>query len=334
MLARYVVRRAVASIPVVFGVTLITFALLHATSGAFVPGLELNPNLRPDDIIRIRNNLGLNDPLPLQYWHWIAGAWPPSFHCSGGLICGDFGRSLVDGSPVRDHILERLPNTLELTITAILIAVFISIPLGVIGALRRGSVIDNFFTFLSVAGVSIPGFWLALLLILFFSVSFHAWGLPWLPSGGAQSSFQGGDPIDRLTHLIMPAACLAFVYIAIWSRFTRSSMLETLSQDYVRTARAKGMSERRVTYLHALRNSLVPLVTLIGLELPGLVGGGAIIEIVFSWPGVGRLALERALQYDYTMVLGLTTFIALLVVIGNLLADVLYGLLDPRIRYA
>jgi len=298
MLARYVVRRVVASIPVVFGVTLITFGLLHATSGAFVPGLELNPNLRPEDIIRIRNNLGLNDPLPVQYWHWISG-----------LLHGDFGRSLVLG-------------------------ILISIPLGVVGALRRGSVIDNFFTFLSVAGVSIPSFWLALLLILLFSVSFHAWGLPWLPSGGAESAFGGGDPIDRITHLILPATCLAFVYIAIWSRFTRSSMLEVLSQDYVRTARAKGMSERRVTYLHALRNSLVPLVTLIGLELPGLVSGGAIIEIVFSWPGVGRLALERALQYDYTMVLGLTTFVALLVVVGNLLADVIYALLDPRIRYA
>ena len=311
MLAHYVVRRVVASIPVVFGVTLITFGLIHATSGAFVPGLELNPNLRPEDIIRIRNNLGLNDPLPVQYWHWISG-----------LLHGDFGRSLVDGSPVLRHISDRLPNTIELTITAILLGILISIPLGVVGALRRGSVIDNFFTFLSVAGVSIPSFWLALLLILLFSVSFHAWGLPWLPSGGTQTLPNGG------------ATCLAFVYIAIWSRFTRSSMLEVLSQDYVRTARAKGMSERRVTYLHALRNSLVPLVTLIGLELPGLVSGGAIIEIVFSWPGVGRLALERALQYDYTMVLGLTTFVALLVVVGNLLADVIYALLDPRIRYA
>jgi len=323
MLARYVVRRVVASIPVVIGVTLVTFVLLHATSASFVPGLELNPNLRPADIARIRKNLGLDDPLPVQYWNWISG-----------LLHGDFGRSLVDGSPVLSHILDRLPNTLELTITAILLGVLISIPLGVVGALRRGSGLDNLFTFLSVAGVSIPSFWLALLMILLFSVSFHAWGLPWLPSGGAQSVIGGGDPIDRLVHLLMPATCLAFVYIAIWSRFTRSSMLEVLSQDYVRTARAKGMSERRVTYLHALRNSLVPLVTLVGLELPGLVGGAAIIEIVFSWPGIGRLALERALQYDYTVVLGLTTFAALLVVAGNLLADILYALLDPRIRYA
>ena len=323
MLARYVLRRVVTSIPVVIGVTLITFLLLHATSASFIPGLELNPNLKPEDIIRIRQNLGLDDPLYIQYWNWISG-----------LVHGDFGRSLVDGSPVIRHILERLPNTLELTVTAIALGILISIPLGVVGALRRGSALDNFFTFLSVAGVSIPSFWLALLMILLFSVGFHAWGLPWLPSGGAKSAFGGGDPIDRVAHLVMPATCLAFVYIAIWSRFTRSSMLEVLSQDYVRTARAKGMSERRVTYLHALRNSLVPLVTLIGLELPGLVGGAAIVEIVFAWPGIGKLALERALQYDYTMVLGLTTFAALLVVAGNLLADVLYALLDPRIRYA
>ena len=323
MLARYVLRRVVTSIPVVIGVTLITFLLLHATSASFIPGLELNPNLKPEDIIRIRQNLGLDDPLYIQYWNGISG-----------LVHGDFGRSLVDGSPVIRHILERLPNTLELTVTAIALGILISIPLGVVGALRRGSALDNFFTFLSVAGVSIPSFWLALLMILLFSVGFHAWGLPWLPSGGAKSAFGGGDPIDRVAHLVMPATCLAFVYIAIWSRFTRSSMLEVLSQDYVRTARAKGMSERRVTYLHALRNSLVPLVTLIGLELPGLVGGAAIVEIVFAWPGIGKLALERALQYDYTMVLGLTTFAALLVVAGNLLADVLYALLDPRIRYA
>lgn len=322
MLARYVVRRVVASIPVLFGVTLITFLLLHATTGSFVPGLDINPNLRPEDVQRIKHNLGLDQPLYLQYWYWITG-----------LLHGDFGRSLVDGSPVITHILERLPYTLELTITAILLGILISVPLGVVGALRRGSAVDNFLTFLSVAGVSIPQFWLALLLILFFSVSFHAWGLPWLPSSGAQSAFGGGDPLDRLTHLLMPAAVLAFFYVAVWSRFTRSSMLEVLAQDYVRTARAKGMTVRRATYVHALRNAIIPLVTLIGLELPGFVSGGAIVEIVFTWPGIGRLLLERSLQYDYTMVLGLVTFAAVLVVVGNLLADVLYALLDPRIRY-
>ncbi len=323
MLVRYVVRRTVASIPVLFGVTLVTFLLLHATTASFIPGLDINPNLRPADVQRIKHNLGLDQPLYLQYWYWI-----------GGLLHGDFGRSLIDGSPVMSHILQRLPNTLVLTLTSILLGVLISIPLGVAGALRRGSALDNFLTFLSVAGVSIPQFWLGLLLILVFSVSFHAWGLPWLPSSGAQSPFGGGDPIDRLTHLVMPAVVLAFFYIAVWSRFTRSSMLEALAQDYVRTARAKGMSARRATYVHALRNAIIPLVTLVGLELPGLVSGGSIVEIVFTWPGLGRLLLQSSLQFDYTMVLGVVTFAALLVVAGNLLADVLYALLDPRIHYA
>jgi peptide/nickel transport system permease protein len=185
----------------------------------------------------------------------------------------------------------------------------------------------------SVTGVSVPVFWLGLLLILIFSVTLHRLGLPWLPSGGANDVINGGGFFDRLVHLIMPATVLSFGYIAVWSRFVRSSMLEVLSQDYVRTARAKGMSERRVTYVHALRNAIIPVITVVGLELPNVIGGGAIVEIVFGWPGIGRLALERALQFDFTMVQGLTTFAAVLVIGGNLLADILYAVLDPRIRY-
>jgi peptide/nickel transport system permease protein len=213
--------------------------------------------------------------------------------------------------------------------------VLISIPLGVTGALRRGSKLDHALTAMSVGGFAIPGFWLGLMLILFFSVQFQAWGLPFLPSGGVMTpGMAGGDLLDRIVHLIMPATVLSFVYLSIWSRFTRSSMLEVLAQDYVRTARAKGMSERRVVYLHALRNAVIPLVTLVGLELPSLVAGGLIVEVVFSWPGIGKLLYERAIQTDYSTVLGITTFAALLVVAGNLLADFLYAFLDPRIRYA
>jgi peptide/nickel transport system permease protein len=211
--------------------------------------------------------------------------------------------------------------------------VAIAIPLGTIAALRRGSKLDNALTAISVAGFAIPQFWLGLVVILLFSVSFQSWGLPWLPAGGALSPIAGGDFIDRLSHLILPASVLAFLYLSIWSRYTRSSMIEVLNQDYVRTARAKGMSERRVIFMHALRNALLPLVTLIGLELPGLVSGSLVVEVVFSWPGIGRLAYDRALQYDYTTVLGITTFITVLVIVGNLLADVLYAVLDPRIRH-
>ncbi len=320
---KYLLRRVLATIPVVVGVTLVTFVVMHIAAGSYVPGLDLNPNLKPEDEEMIKKYLGLDRPLHEQYLTWIAG-----------VAHGDFGRSMIDGSLVSLHIGDRLPNTLELTITAILMGVLISIPLGVTGALRRGSKLDNALTALSVGGFAIPGFWLGLMLILFFSVQLQAWGMPFLPSGGVMSpGTGGGDLLDRIVHLIMPATVLSFVYLSIWSRFTRSSMLEVLAQDYVRTARAKGMSERRVVYFHALRNAVIPLVTLVGLELPSLVAGGLVVEVVFSWPGIGKLLYERALATDYSTVLGITTFAALLVVLGNLLADVLYAWLDPRIRY-
>lgn len=323
MLVKFIARRLLASVIVVLGVTAVTLILMDRTRGAYVPGIDLNPALRPEDIARLRANLGLDQPFYQWYLTWL---W--------NVMHGDFGRSMIDGSPVMTHILERLPNTLELTVTAVLLGILISVPLGVIGALRRGSKTDHTLTVVSVAGFAVPQFWLGLMLILVFSVTFQHYGLPWLPSGGVASPFGGGDLGDRLLHLIMPATVLSFFYLSLWSRFTRSSMLEVLSQDYIRTARAKGMSERRVVYLHGLRNALIPLVTLIGLELPGLVSGGLVVEVVFSWPGLGRLAFERALQYDYSTVMGVVFFATLLVVAGNLLADILYAILDPRIRYA
>ena len=323
MLVKFIARRLLASVIVVLGVTAVTLILMDRTRGAYVPGIDLNPALRPEDIARLRANLGLDQPFYQWYLTWL---W--------NVMHGDFGRSMIDGSPVMTHILERLPNTLELTVTAVLLGILISIPLGVIGALRHGSKTDHTLTVVSVAGFAVPQFWLGLMLILVFSVTFQHYGLPWLPSGGVTSPFGGGDLGDRLLHLIMPATVLSFFYLSLWSRFTRSSMLEVLSQDYIRTARAKGMSERRVVYLHGLRNALIPLVTLIGLELPGLVSGGLVVEVVFSWPGLGRLAFERALQYDYSTVMGVVFFATLLVVAGNLLADILYAILDPRIRYS
>jgi peptide/nickel transport system permease protein len=322
MLAKYVARRCLASLIVVLGVTAITLALMKTTSGSYVPGIDLNPALRPEDIARLRADLGLDRP----GWEWYA-TW------IWGVLHGDFGHSMIDGSTVMSHIGDRLPNTIELTATAIIIGVLIAIPVGVIGALRHGTKTDHTMTVVSVAGFAVPQFWMGLLLILIFSVTLEQHGLPWLPSSGAYSAVNGGDVFDRLEHLILPATVLSFFYISTWSRFIRSSMLEVLSQDYIRTARAKGMSERRVVYLHGLRNALIPLITLIGLELPGLVSGGLVVEVVFGWPGIGKLAFERALQYDYTTVMGVTFFATLLVIAGNLLADVLYGVLDPRIRY-
>ena len=324
MLLRYAVRRLVASVPVVLLVSGITFVLMHLTGGDYVPGISDDPRLSAATVLALRHEYGLDQPWWVQYGLWL---W--------NLLHGDFGRSMIDGSRVTSHIADRLPNTLELTVTAIAIGVLVSVPMGVLSAQRRGTRVDHGLTTLSVLGVAVPEFWLGLMLILLFAViPSQGLGTPLLPSSGATSSFGGGDPLDRLTHLVLPATVLAFGYVAVWSRFTRSSMLEVLSNDYVRTAHAKGMGARRVVYVHALRNAVVPLVTLVGLELPGLVSGGVIVEVVFGWPGIGRFAYERALAFDYTTVMGLTTFAAILVVAGNLLADVLYAVLDPRIRYA
>jgi peptide/nickel transport system permease protein len=345
MLVKFVLRRALAAIPVVAGVTVITFLLMHSEAGSYVPGLALNPNLTGGQVNLLRSQLGLDQPLWIQYLNWVGLAWLMQHLGLGGLLVGahditpgmlegSFGQSMVDGTSVSSQVFDRLPNTMLLTLTAIVIGIVLSIPLGVIGALRRGTRTDHFLTAVSVGGVAVPQFWLGLLLILFFSVKLHDWGLPFLPSGGLVTPFSGGDLLDRIAHLVMPATVLSFVFLAIWSRFTRSSMVEVLSQDYVRTARAKGMGERRVMYVHALRNAVIPLVTLVGLELPGLVSGGLVVEAVFAWPGIGLLAYQRALAYDYTMVLGIVTFASILVVAGNLLADALYAALDPRIRLA
>jgi peptide/nickel transport system permease protein len=323
MLVKYVGRRLLASLVVVFGVTLITLLLMDRTRGTYVPGIDLNPALRPEDIARLRADLGLDRPFYMWYLTWL---W--------GVVHGDFGRSMIDGSTVTSHILDRLPNTIELTATAIVIGVVLAIPFGIIGALRHGSKTDHAMTVVSVAGFAVPQFWMGLMLILLFSVTLEQHGLPWLPSSGAYSAVNGGDFFDRVQHLILPATVLSFFYISTWSRFVRSSMIEVLSQDYIRTARAKGMSDRRVVYLHGLRNALIPLITLVGLELPGLVSGGLVVEVIFGWPGIGKLAFERAVQYDYTTVMGVTFFATMLVIAGNLIADLLYGVFDPRIRYS
>ncbi|MFZ0216603.1 MAG: ABC transporter permease [Candidatus Dormiibacterota bacterium] len=341
----YLIRRVLLAIPVVFGVTLITFLLMHFTAGNYVPGLTLEPNMTAADIARIRADLGLDRPLVVQYLDWIGigqlfGWVGLSFVLGGpqnvspGILEGNFGNSLINGTPVLGDILQRLPNTIELTATAIVLGVLIAIPVGVLGARFRGSWFDQGLTTVSVAGFAVPQFWLGLVLILLLSVTFHQLGLPWLPSSGATNPLEGGGFVDRIQHLAMPAVVLGFFYIATWSRFIRSTMIEALNQDYVRTALAKGMTERRAVYVHALRNAISPLVTLIGLELPGLVSGALVVEVVFSWPGIGLLLFQQAQQYDYTTVLGITTFASILVVAGNVLADVAYGIFDPRVHYA
>ena len=321
-MGRFILRRVIQMIPLMIGITLITFLLANAVPGSPVANIAFNPNIRQEDVQRIEEQLGLNEPLHIRYFVWL-----------GNLAQGDFGLSLLNQRSVLDTIIERLPNTLLLTGTALLFSLLFSIPVGVYSAVRRNSAFDNTATAASVAGFSMPTFWLGLMVILLFAVKAREWGWPiTFPAGGAYDLRGGGGFADRMQHLVLPAATLAFVQTAAWTRYIRSQMLEVLNQDYMRTATAKGLQERIVIFRHGLRNAVLPLVTLLGIAIPDLFGGSLIIEQIFNWPGIGRLAFNSAIGKDYTMVMGIVVFVGFLVILGNLVADVVYGLLDPRIR--
>lgn len=321
-MGRFVIRRLLQVIPLLIGITMLTFAISNLVPGSPLSGLEFNPRTRPEDIERIKANLGLDQPLHIRYLTWASN-----------VARGDLGLSLQHFRPVRSTILDRLPNTLLLTGTALLISLLLAIPVGVYSAVRRNTVFDNASTGIAVAGFSIPTFWLGLMLILLFAVKFREWGLPSLPAGGAQDLRGGGDFVDRMKHLLLPAFALAFVQTAAWTRYIRSQMLEVLSQDYMRTATAKGLRERVVIFRHGLRNAVLPLVTLLGIAIPDLFTGALVIETIFTYPGIGQLAFNAALNKDYPMIMGITLMAGALVIFGNLIADIVYGLLDPRIRF-
>lgn len=320
-MGRFILRRLLQTIPLLVGISVITFALANLVPGSPVTGLELNPRTKPEDVERIKESLGLNDPLWKRYFVWV-----------GNVAQGDLGLSLENFRPVRQAIMQRLPNTLLLTGTALLISLVLAIPVGVYSALRRNSVFDNTSTAISVAGFSMPTFWLGLLLILLFAVKFREWGWPSLPAGGAYDLRGGGGFFDRLEHLILPAFALAFVQMAAWTRYVRSQMIEVLNQDYIRTAKSKGLREQIVIFRHGLRNAVLPLVTLLGIAIPDLFGGALIIEQIFTYPGMGQLGFNATLTKDYTMIMGVVLVGGTLVILGNLIADVVYALLDPRIR--
>jgi peptide/nickel transport system permease protein len=317
----FIVRRLLLAIPMLLGITFLTFVIINA-QGNPVADLQRNPRFRPADIERIRDNLGLNEPLTVRYVKWVSN-----------LLRGDLGISLSNATPVRDRILGVLPNTLVLTGVSLLASLVLSIPLGVFSAAKRGSWFDNTVTVLSVAAFAMPIFWLALLLILVFASQFRQWGLPSLPVSGMYDVRAGGGFLDRVEHLILPVVALSLGDLAVWTRYIRSQMLEVIRQDYVRTARAKGVGENGIIFGHAFRNALLPLITLVGLSLPGLVGGAFIVETVFAWPGLGRLTVEAARKSDYTLILGTVLMVSVLTLLANLLADVAYAVLDPRIRY-
>lgn len=310
----YLVRRLLQAIVLLVVVSVVTFGLIHSAPGG--PALLADPDLSREDVQRISKNLGLTDPLPVQYGRWL-----------GHVARGDFGRSYSNVVPVTDLLRARLPNTLVLTLCALALAVLVALPLGAISALKRNSWLDYVATTLSVIGVSIPVFWFGIVLIIVFAVQLKV-----LPAGdmytpGAPFSFG-----DRLRHLVLPAIVLSSFNLAELTRYMRSSMLGVLGEDYIRTARAKGLSRRVVLSRHAFKNALIPVATVLGVMIPRAVGGAAITETVFSWPGMGRLAVEGATTRDYPVVMGVTLTVAAIVILSSLLTDILYAYLDPRIR--
>jgi peptide/nickel transport system permease protein len=313
----YIIRRTLGAIPLLFGITVISFLIIKMAPGD-PSSLLLDPNISPADRERFMEKYGLNDPLPVQYVKWV-----------GNMLQGDFGTSLIrKGVPVSEMIMNRLPNTLLLMVVSTIIAMLISIPFGVLSATRPYTKIDYTVTVASFVGLATPNFWLGLILIMVFAVH-----LKWFPTGGVATLNAPFSIWDRIHHLILPAFVLASADMASLTRYTRSSMLEVIKQDYIRTARAKGLKERKVIYKHGLRNGLIPIITIFGLLLPTFIGGSVVVEKIFGWPGIGLLFIDSAFQRDYPVLMALTVISAVFVVIGNLIADILYAIFDPRIEY-
>lgn len=310
----YIVRRLVQIVAVMFGVSVIVFMIVHLVPGDPIR-VALGTRFDPDTYEALRERAGFNRPLVVQYFAWL-----------GDALTGDLGVSFRSQRPVTDTIMSRLPATLTLAGGALFVALVIAIPLGIISAVRQGSKADYAATFFSQIGISIPDFWMAILFILLFSL-----GLGWLPASGYTSFLD--SPWQWLRHLIMPAVTIGVVSGSILTRFVRSSVLESLGQDYTRTARAKGLTERRVINRHVLKNALIPVVTVTGLQLGFLLGGVIVVEVVFAWPGLGQLALAAVDRRDYPVLQGVVLLIALLFLAINLVVDLLYAWLDPRIKY-
>ncbi len=299
---------------VLLGVSVLVFAIVHLVPGDPIQ-VALGTRFDPATYEALRERAGFNQPLPVQYVQWLTGA-----------LTGDLGVSFRSGQPVMTTILGRLPATLTLAFAALLVALVIALPVGIISAVRRGSVVDYTSTVFSQLGVSIPDFWMGILFILLFSLT-----LGWLPPSGYTPLTE--DPLGWLSRLAMPAVTVGVVSGSVLTRFVRSSMLEALGQDYTRTARSKGLAQRVVVNRHVLKNALIPFVTVAGLQLAVLLGGVVIVEIVFAWPGLGQLALTAVERRDYPVLQGTVLLLALTTVLINLAVDLAYAFLDPRIRY-
>ncbi|HEV7298131.1 MAG TPA: ABC transporter permease [Tepidisphaeraceae bacterium] len=313
-MSTYIIKRLLAAIPVLLGVSIVAFALVRLVPGDPVTIL-LGPGYNEQQAAVLRERYALDRPLPMQYVAWVSRA-----------VRGDLGESFFTGQPVLRAMIERLPVTLELTAIGILFAIFVGVPLGIASAIRPGRFVDHAARMVGLLGISVPGFWLGTILILFVSLR-----LGWLPSGRFVPLWE--DPIENLRRMLLPGLALGTAVAAVVMRTARSAVLEVVRQDYVRTARAKGLGERAVLVRHALRNALVPVVTVIGLQAGYLLGGSVVIEQVFALPGLGRLALQAITSRDYALLQGTVLFVAVAFVMVNLLVDLLYAKLDPRISY-
>lgn len=320
-MATYVLRRLIQAIPILIGISVISFLIINLAPGDPTDRFR-SGRVSAETIQNLIRLYGLDKPLPEQFVSWFTAFWQFPFRADA------WGYSFVDGQPVVEKIFQKIPNTLELMGTSLIVTMVVSIPLGVLAAVKQYSWADKIITTAATIGYALPSFVLGILLLYIFAIKLNLF-----PLFGRQSLGREGDLPDFLRHLFLPVASLAIQQIAAWSRYMRSSMLEVLQQDYVRTARAKGLPASKVLYKHALRNALLPVITLLGLSLPSLLAGAAITETIFSWPGLGFLAIQSVTTNDFPVILAIVMIGGMMVLLGNLLADVLYGLVDPRIKY-
>lgn len=323
-MTNYALRRILQTIPILFIISVLLFFLVRSAPGGPLTSARRNPNVTKEQIEAIEEKLGLNDPLPVQYGRWMSA-----------LLAGDLGESIKFHRPVGQMIAERVPNTLMLVGASFLLTLLLAVPLGVLSARKPYSLFDYAMTTITFVGQSIPVYWLGLGLIVIFYVTLKnpLTGNPLFPVGGLNTQGKSGELLDTLWHMVLPVTALSLGWIAWYSRFLRSSMMDVLHEDYVRTAKAKGAAESIVYYRHALRNAILPLVTLIALDLPSLFAGALFVETIFSWPGMGRLFWDAAKGRDYPILLGVVMITAVLIIICNILADLAYGWLNPQVKY-
>jgi peptide/nickel transport system permease protein len=314
-LTEYLIRRILQSLLVLFLVSIVTFGLIHLAPGGPVQ-IFLAPGQSPAAIQQQIHNLGLDRPVYVQYFEWI-----------GRLFHGDFGFTFKAHLAVGKILWPSLKNTIVLMTTSWLLALAIGIPWGIYNSTKQYGASDNLSAVIGYAGFAMPAFWFGIIIQVFFALK-----LDLLPLSDMHSRGQEGNIVDLMKHMILPVTVLVVINLAGYLRYARSSMLDVLGQDYVRTARAKGVTENKVIYKHALRNALIPIITILGLDLPGIVAGAALTETVFNWPGMGRLFVDMAFAREYSVLMAITIIITIVVILGNLIADILYALVDPRVR--